>query len=211
MTPDGDSAPSGSRLRRAASATLRFARTLVDRAFHPGRRARARRRLRARGPVREILVVCYGNICRSPYAAARFRGRLGGEEASAVDVRSAGFFGPDRPSPPEAVEEAGRRGVDLASHRSRTLGVEDIVRADVVFVMDDGQRRRLDVGLLRAVEAEDVRPLVLVLGDLDPLPPPSRRGILDPFGADADTFRAVYERIDRCVTAAVDLLEEDPR
>src|SRR6185312_12256998 len=87
---------------------------------------------------RSILAVCYGNICRSPMAAALFGRALAG-----VDIASAGFIGPGRPSPREAVAAAANAGVDLSDHRSRLL-TPDLVRwADLVVVMDAVQQRRV--------------------------------------------------------------------
>ena len=50
-----------------------------------------------------ILVVCTGNICRSPLAAALLASRA--EKAGAdVHITSAGFVTADRPSPPEILD-----------------------------------------------------------------------------------------------------------
>lgn len=143
-----------------------------------------------RRAVRSVLFVCYGNICRSPYAAAAYA-RLAGEAGGAVRVTSAGFIGPGRPSPPEAQTVAARRGLDLAAQRSRLI-TEPLVRDhDLIVVMERAQAAALarTFGRDRGV---------LVLGDLDPEPIDTRT-ILDPYGRTEDEFEAVYARIDRCV------------
>src|SRR5688572_33037024 len=103
-----------------AELLLRLRRT-PDRALHPLRRRRVLEALRRRAPVPHtpavVLVVCYGNICRSPFAAAVLARALGGMRGGAR-VESAGLIGPppSRPAPPHAVTVAARRGVDLAPH-----------------------------------------------------------------------------------------------
>jgi protein-tyrosine phosphatase len=137
-----------------------------------------------------VLFVCHGNICRSPYAAAAARRLL----PPTVRVGSAGFVGPDRPSPPEAVAVAGERGIDLAPHRSQVIQMEHLREVDLVVVMDALQRHRL------VNSRPELRGRVVLLGDLDPRPV-TRRTIPDPVEQPAEVFRACYDRIDRCVGA----------
>jgi len=141
-----------------------------------------------------VLFVCHGNICRSPYAAGVARKLL----PAGVAVESAGFIGPDRPSPPEAIAVAGERGLDLAPHRSQLITADHLRNSDVVIVMDSRQRHRL-VSLQRALSAR-----VVLLGDLDP-DAITRRTVLDPVEQPAEVFRLCYDRIDRCVRALATL------
>lgn len=90
------------------------------------------RRLQS-GPVRRILVVCYGNIYRSAFVAARLRDSLPGS----VEVRGAGFHQvADRPAPPRHVQMSEKFGVFLAAHRSRTVSEGDVQWADTIILMD---------------------------------------------------------------------------
>jgi protein-tyrosine phosphatase len=137
-------------------------------------------------------VVCRGNVCRSPFAAALLRQALG---PLGVRVDSAGFLRANRPAAPDAVAAAARRGVDLSHHRSRLLTPEFARSADVIVVMDPGQQRALRERF-RRLERD-----VIVLGDLDPaLPEEGRaRTIRDPIGQGPEVFEASYARIERCV------------
>lgn len=81
---------------------------------------------------KQILFLCYGNICRSPLAALLARRALPG-----VAIVSAGFHEKtDRCSPEKLVRSAKRHGIDLAGHRSRQVTEADIASADVILVMD---------------------------------------------------------------------------
>ena len=75
------------------SEILRLGRHAPDRLLHPLRRRAARADLTRRVAPSSMLVICHGNICRSPFAAAVLRARLAG---TGVCVESAGFFGPGR-------------------------------------------------------------------------------------------------------------------
>jgi protein-tyrosine-phosphatase len=99
-------------------------------------------RRRKRGGV-TINVVCQGNICRSPYAAAVLRTFLQ-PEFHRVRVLSAGMLPRMAvPSPAEAVEAASLSGVDLREHRSQHLSREAAESATVLVVFDEINRERL--------------------------------------------------------------------
>lgn len=96
--------------------------------------------------VAEILVVCMGNICRSPFAevllddAAR---RLRGPEAP-VWIHSAGIRGLGGHSAmPEMLDEASARGLDLSRHVARGVTVASLVEPDLVLAMTAAQRDHL--------------------------------------------------------------------
>ena len=83
----------------------------------------------------------------------------------------------------------------MSSHRSAQVTAESLKAADLVVVMAEEQARAI---------RSRVRPdaVVLVLGDLDPLPS-TRRTILDPWDGSTDAFERSYDRIDRCVRELV--------
>ncbi len=178
-----------------------WVRRFADRMMHPLRRRRAAARLRAGRHPQSVLFLCYGNICRSPYAAAALEATLPTELQRRVHVSSAGYFGPDRTSPPEAVRAAADRGVDLTRHRSRVVTSELLAPAELVVVMDPGQAVELRRRFGGRVER------VLVLGDLDPEAIETRH-IQDPLNQRQSVFQATYARIDRCVRRLADLAFE---
>jgi protein-tyrosine phosphatase len=184
---------SGPQLLSASLRTpARWLRHLPDRWLHRRRRAQAVRTLRALGAVRGILILCHGNICRSPYAGAVLKRRLAQHGLEAVQVDSAGFMGPDRPPPEIALEVARHRGYDLQAHRSRLVTAEALAAAEFVLVMDQTQRRRLKQRL-------GAKPaLVLLLGDFDP-EPITTRAIRDPVDGPLELFEEVYNRLERCL------------
>jgi protein-tyrosine phosphatase len=176
-------------MRRLAS-TIRH---LPDQLAHPLRRARVKRALAMSQRLHNVLFICHGNICRSPYAAGAFESALPVALHNQTRTLSAGFIGPGRPAPSEAQSVAKRRGVDLSAHRSMLITEDLVSSADLIIVMEPAQRR----GLLRQGWSADS---VVVLGDLDPLPI-QKRAIRDPFGQSERVFEDSYERIDRCLAA----------
>src|SRR5256885_4021784 len=83
----------------------------LRRALHAWRRRIAFYRLRRRPPA-NILVVCHGNVCRSPFAERVLQDAL-----PDVHVSSAGFLGPNRRVPETALMAAAPRGVNPPAPR----------------------------------------------------------------------------------------------
>jgi protein-tyrosine phosphatase len=86
-----------------------------------------------------VLMVCAGNICRSPTAEGVLRSKL--EAAglqNAVEVDSAGTHGfhTSEPPDPRAIKHAAARGYDLSKQRARRVQREDFDRFDWVLAMD---------------------------------------------------------------------------
>lgn len=167
-------------------------RRLPDRMRHNRRRAEVTREI-GRWTLRSVLFVCHGNVCRSPFAAAAFQRALPAELRRRVRVKSLGFVEPGRPSPERAIAVAARRGIDLTAHRSALLSREVARSSDLVVVMSPEQAAAVRAGFTRDS-------LVIVLGDLDPLPIESRT-IRDPWGCGDDVFMSSFARIERCVQA----------
>jgi len=82
----------------------------------------------------EILMVCTGNTCRSPMAAALLARRLDEAGVKAV-VSSAGILFDGRPATDHGVAVMADRGLDTSAHRSRRLRPEMISGADLIIGM----------------------------------------------------------------------------
>jgi protein-tyrosine phosphatase len=180
------------RLRRLASRIRRF----PERALHPLRRRKARQIITTGSTPTSILVLCYGNVCRSPYAAHAIVRALPEPFRGGVSVTSAGFVGPGRGSPADAVAVARRLGIDLTEHRSQVITPDSIAAADLVLVMDGSQQTAVRRRFSKLAQQ------VLVLGDFDPQPI-EKRAIRDPWNQPVEVFDNSYRRIDRCVAEFV--------
>lgn len=90
--------------------------------------------------IKRVLVVCAGNICRSPMAEALLAQRL-----DSVTVESAGITALiGHAADPVAVSLMKERGFDIRSHRARQLVTWMPAAADLVLVMDRFMRQQLE-------------------------------------------------------------------
>jgi protein-tyrosine phosphatase len=94
-----------------------------------------------------ILVVCVGNICRSPMAQALLASRLAARGARSV-VESAGVAAlVGHPADPTAQELMRERGIDVSGHRARQLVPPLVASSDLVLVMDAELQREVEAML----------------------------------------------------------------
>jgi len=132
-------------------------------------------------------MVCVGNICRSPMAAALLAQRVSGHGAHAV-VESAGIAAlVGRPADPLALELMRERGLDISGHRARQLTPSLITSFEVVLVMDAWQQRAVERMLPSA------RGRVHQLGRWGAFEVP------DPYGKDRAAFERALTLIERGV------------
>lgn len=84
-----------------------------------------------------VLVVCVGNICRSPVAEAMLRRALPAKQFGSAGLGALVGQGVE----PSARELAEAEGLDVSGHQARQLTREMLVAADLILVMSQGQRR----------------------------------------------------------------------
>ncbi|MGJ7457501.1 low molecular weight protein-tyrosine-phosphatase [Halomonas sp. MA07-2] len=84
-----------------------------------------------------ILIVCTGNICRSPVAAAMLKRRLPERDVTSAGLGALVGHG----VAPQARALAEADGLEVADHEARQLTQEMLVGHDLVLVMSEGQRR----------------------------------------------------------------------
>ncbi|HUE58565.1 MAG TPA: hypothetical protein VMO88_03200 [Acidimicrobiales bacterium] len=93
--------------------------------------------VRSRAPdpqLGSVLVICTGNQCRSPMAAAMLD-RFLAERGVSTRIESAGFITEGVPCPPEVDQVMATLGYDLSRHRSRTISESMIDNAELIIGM----------------------------------------------------------------------------
>ncbi|GAA3961788.1 low molecular weight protein-tyrosine-phosphatase [Allohahella marinimesophila] len=134
----------------------------------------------------KLLVVCVGNICRSPMAAALFEKTSDAEVK--FEVRSSGIAAlVGNSADPHSVTLCRELGLDIDSHVSRQISDEDVAWADVIFVMDTEQQFYIEKNYPEAADK------TFRLGELDDVE------IEDPYTEEIEAFRTALEAIRRGV------------
>jgi protein-tyrosine phosphatase len=90
-----------------------------------------------------ILILCVGNVCRSPMAAAMLDAELR-RAGRPREVRSAGLAAREGATADALAQlRMAERGLDLSSHRAAPLTPAMVREADLILVMEEDQRRWL--------------------------------------------------------------------
>lgn len=152
-----------------------------------------------------IVFVCYGNICRSPFAEHLARNLAKSAGLATFFFASAGVGATSgTPCPKHAVQAARRFEVDLATHRAQRIQSMDPGESDLLIAMDRhvfGQLAQDLSGRLHEVRGPGGASLRLMLKELDPH---SETGLTsldvpDPMGMGLDAYLASYELISSAV------------
>lgn len=188
--------PALSRLLGFLKSAYHAVRNFPDRIVHHRRHRSVLRRISQISRPRRLLVVCHGNICRSPYLQAVLQ-----RAAPDIAILSAGFIGRDRTVPPFSLELSARRGLDLTHFRSQLVTPENVLGADLIVVMEPDQADHIRHRFRVSGEK------LIVAGDLDPNVCPTR-AIPDPWMQPVESFEASFDRLDRCAKALVSALRQ---
>ncbi len=92
--------------------------------------------------MKNILIVCTGNTCRSPMAEVILKARLNelgvAGDYQVISRGVAAFDG--QPASDNAIIATNEIGLDLTQHRAKRLEIGDIEAADKIYVMSNGQK-----------------------------------------------------------------------
>jgi glycine hydroxymethyltransferase len=178
-----------------------------------------------------ILVICTGNICRSPMASGLLESLLRDRGVHGVTVESCGVSAWDgSPATPEGVEAMRERGLDISGHVARKMNPRIIESADLIVGMASEHREAVKrVTPNAAGRAFTLKELVYLLdsvGSPEGGTPRERlrgaavradlvrrqhpdlqledEGVADPLGLGLETFRAIAWEIGSLCEALVD-------
>lgn len=147
----------------------------------------------------KLLVVCLGNICRSPMAEGALRARLASSPlAGRVHVDSAGTGGWHAGEPPDrrAIACARGQGVDIGGQRARQLTSEDFDAFDWILCADHANIR--DVLRIAPSARRDRVALLLDWAGVQ-----ADGEIPDPYTGGPEDFARVWRLVDSAAQAVV--------
>ncbi|MBB5863289.1 low molecular weight protein-tyrosine-phosphatase [Xanthomonas sp. 3058] len=147
----------------------------------------------------KVLIVCLGNICRSPMGEGALRARLEQARLSRrieVDSAGTGDWHAGEPPDPRAVRCARGHGVDISGLRARQLRAEDFEHFDWLLCADASNLR--DLQRLAPEASRDKVALWLPWAGVD-----ERDEIPDPYTGGADDFEHAWQLVDTAARQTV--------
>ncbi len=136
----------------------------------------------------KILMVCLGNICRSPLAEGILDSKVDSESVF-VDSAGTGGYHIGKPPDPRSIAVAKKHGLDISGQRCRKFHTSDFDEFDLIFVMDkDNYSDISDLAYNQKQTSKVSLLLDEVKMDLSEVP--------DPYYGGEDGFEKVYQMID---------------
>ena len=141
----------------------------------------------------KILMVCLGNICRSPLADGLLRHKVKSDGISAI-VDSAGTANYHVGGPPDErmTETAMQNGIDISNLRARQFEITDYDQFDLIYVMDKSNYQNVT---RLARNDNDIKKVKLILNELEHSN--DIQEVPDPYYGGQAGFDHVFDLLDR--------------
>ncbi len=141
----------------------------------------------------KVLMVCLGNICRSPLAQGILQSKVDADKVTVDSCGTAGYHVGKRPDP-RSIEVAKKHGLDITEQRCRQLSVNDFDDYDLIFAMDKSNYADI---LAKTRNTEHAAKVKLLLNEIsietDEVP--------DPYYGGEGGFEYVFQLIDKACEA----------
>jgi len=129
--------------------------------------------------IKRVLVVCIGNICRSPMAEGLLKNSLPNVQISSAGLGALVGHGAD----PIALGLMAKAGVDIGAHRARSLTDQIARDADLILVMDEQQKQQI------------AQQYPYTRGKVFRLAKAAKQDIPDPYRQSPEVFQSVFAQI----------------
>ncbi|WP_127846383.1 low molecular weight protein-tyrosine-phosphatase [Psychroflexus aestuariivivens] len=150
--------------------------------------------------MRKILMVCLGNICRSPLAEGILKSKLATEGFHIESAGTSNYHEGELPDQ-RSIDVAAKHGLDITDQKSRPFSQDDFDKYDLIFVMDTSNYQDI---LKMARDENDEGKVELILNKIYP---GENRDVPDPYHDSINGFENVYQMLDESCTVIAKELE----
>ena len=137
----------------------------------------------------KVLMVCLGNICRSPLAEGILKSKIFSFKAF-VDSAGTGAYHVGQKPDKRSIAVANQNGIDISNQRARKFTVADFELFDIIYVMDNSNYKNV-ISLART--NEDKAKVKLILNEVFP---EENLDVPDPYYGGDFGFKNVYNMLD---------------
>ncbi|MBX2845325.1 MAG: low molecular weight phosphotyrosine protein phosphatase [Saprospiraceae bacterium] len=147
-----------------------------------------------------ILIVCKGNICRSPIAEGLLRKKaaLSGKSVY-IDSAGTGHWHIGKAPDPRAIDVAQKNDVDIQDLRARQVEYADLDRFDQIYTMDEDNLSRVRAMAVTERQFKKIQPLSSVVSS-------NESEVVDPYKGGQKDFESVFTYLDTLTTALISTL-----
>ncbi len=137
----------------------------------------------------KVLMVCLGNICRSPLAEGILKSKVDTDSVFVDSAGTAGYHIGNAPDP-RSIAVAKKYGIDIGRQVCRKLKASDLDDFDLIFAMDESNYENI---LILSTTLEQREKVYLLLDDGDA----NIKEVPDPYYGGKDGFEHVFQLINQ--------------
>ncbi len=136
----------------------------------------------------KILMVCLGNICRSPLAEGILKSKT-----KNIEVDSAGTAGYHIGKNPDirSIEIGKKNNIDISSQRARQFSSNDFSKFDKIYAMDNDNYSKI---ISLAKNQQEINKVELILNEIFPN---QFKSVPDPYYGGARGFENIYDLLNK--------------
>lgn len=147
----------------------------------------------------KILMVCLGNICRSPLAEGILKSKVDNFQFF-IDSAGMGDYHVGELPDKRSIQVADENALDITYQRARQFKMEDFEEFDLIYAMDNQNYRRL---MALAKTEEHQSKIKIILNEVFP---EENLDVPDPYYDSIFAFRNVYKMLDEACDKIVEKL-----
>lgn len=137
----------------------------------------------------KILMVCLGNICRSPLAEGILKSKLDRDKFF-IDSAGTGHWHIGRAPDKRSIDVAQKNKIDISAQKCRQFEVLDFDKFDIIYAMDSSN---FDDLMHLAPDEKSKNKIKLILDEVYPL---EKVDVPDPYYGTENGFDQVYVLLD---------------
>ncbi|WP_439129573.1 low molecular weight protein-tyrosine-phosphatase [Polaribacter sp.] len=142
--------------------------------------------------MKKVLMVCLGNICRSPLAEGILEAKVDPEKVLVDSAGTAAYHVGNLPDK-RSIEVAAKYGLDITNQRARKFVATDFAKFDFIYAMDESNYNNI---LLLAKNKKDEDKVKLILNEISE----DNHSVPDPYYGGEQGFENVYKMLDEACT-----------
>ena len=147
--------------------------------------------------MQKILMVCLGNICRSPLAQGLLESKVNESKVYTDSAGTAAYHVGNSPDE-RSIEVAKKHGIYINNQRARKFVIEDFDEFSVIYAMDESNYQNI---LKLARNKDDENKVKMILNEVYPS---KNLSVPDPYYGGNQGFENVYNMLDKACEIIAD-------
>ena len=146
--------------------------------------------------MKKILMVCLGNICRSPLAEGILQSKVNKELVFVDSAGTAAYHVGNLPDE-RSIAVAKQYGIDISNQQARKFTEKDFLNFDVIYAMDKSNYQNI---ISLAKSDEDVEKVKMILNESQP---DKNYSVPDPYYGVKNGFEEVYKMLNQACDSII--------